>query len=314
MLMAAFDLIIVGSGPAGLSAAITGRRNGLSVLVLEKDIVGGGPAVLSTIDSYPGIEKIDGWSFTRTMEKQARDLGVEIVEDEEVISVLSREKAMKQVRCARGKVFDAKTVILSTGGTPKKLGVQGEDRLARKGVHTCAQCAGPAYKGGKVMICGNGASALVAAEHLLNLSASVTVLLADENLRGDAIRIKALQSSPLFRQVSKARVLRILGDDKVTGVEVEYLNDGQTEVFTVDGIFLYLGLDPCTLFVEAKKNSDGYLHVDSQMQTSVPGIFAAGGVIRSESQIVIAAGDGARAALAAASYIAIATSESFVSF
>ena len=301
--MAAFDLIIIGSGPAGLSAAIIGRRAGLSILVLEKDIVGGGPAVLANIDSYPGIEKIDGWSLTRTMEKQARELGVQITEGEEVISVLSQEKATKKVICAGGKIFDGKTIIIATGGVPKKLDVPGEDRLLRRGVHTCAQCAGPAYNGGKVMICGNGASALVAAEHLLTLSATVTMLIAGENLRGDAIRIKAFHSSPLFHMVSRARVLRILGDEKVTGAEVEYLEDGRTELFAVDGIFLYVGLEPRTSFIEAKKNSHGYLRVDSQMQTSVTGIYAAGGAVRSEPQLIIAAGDGARAALAAASYL-----------
>jgi thioredoxin reductase (NADPH) len=302
--MTEFDLLIAGSGPAGLAAAMAGRRAGLSVLILEKDIVGGGTAVLASIESYPGIEKVDGWTLTRIMEKQVRDLGTEIMEGEEVTAILPQGADSKKVETASARVFGAKAVIIATGGAPKKLGLAGEDYFAGRGVHACAQCAGPAYKGKVVAVCGNGGAALHAAQHLLNLGAKVVFVTGDEGLRGDAILAAGLAVADGFRLLPSVAVQRILGDGSVRGIEVASLRDGVTEALAVEGIFLYLGLEPRTAFLPAERNDEGFFLVDARLQTSIPGIFAAGGVIAAESEIVIAAGEGTRAALAAAAYIA----------
>lgn len=298
-----YDLIIVGSGPAGLSAAITARRAGLSVLMLEKDIVGGGPAIMASIDTYPGIEKIDGWTFTRTMEKQVRNLGVEILESEEVMRVLSLDDGTKTIEADNGKKYTARTVLVATGGAPQKLNVAGENRLAGKGVHYCAQCAGPAYKGGTVLVCGNGAPALTAADHLLNLAVRVCMVVKEEKLSGDAILAEKLYSGDRFQLLPRTAVSRISGDFQVTGVELLSLEDGKVQDLAVDGIFIYQGAEPRTSCVAVEKDRLAHVLVDSRMQTSVPGIFAAGGAVRSDSRIVIAAGEGALAALSAAAYI-----------
>jgi thioredoxin reductase (NADPH) len=302
--MTEVDLLIAGGGPAGLAAAMAGRRAGLSVLLLEKDIVGGGTAVLASIESYPGVEKVDGWTLTRIMEKQVRGSGAEILEDEEVTAILPRGEYGKKVETASARVFGAKAVLVATGGAPKKLGLAGEDYFAGRGVHSCAQCAGPAYKGKVVAVCGNGGAALHAAQHLLNLGAKVVFVTGDEGLRGDAMLAARLAAADGFRLVPTVTVRRIVGADSVRGIEVASLRDGEIVALAVEGIFLYLGLEPRTAFLPAERNDEGFFTVDAQLQTSIPGIFAAGGAIAAESEIVIAAGEGTRAALTAAAYIA----------
>jgi thioredoxin reductase (NADPH) len=301
--MQLYDVIIIGGGPAGLSAAMTARRAGCTVLMLEKDIVGGGPAIMASIDTYPGIEKIDGWTFTRTMEKQVRKLGVEILESEEVMRVLPLDAGTITVETDTGKKHTAKAVLVATGGAPRELKVAGENRLRGKGVHYCAQCAGSAYTGGTVMVCGNGAPALTAADHLSKLAARVLMVVKEDRLSGDAILAEKLHANDRFQLLPNTAVRRISGDFQVTGVELVALEDGKVRDLAVDGIFIYQGAEPRTSCIAAEKDRLGHVTVDARMQTSIPGIFAAGGAVRPDSRIVIAAGEGALAALSAAAYV-----------
>jgi thioredoxin reductase (NADPH) len=301
--MTLYDCIIVGGGPAGLSAAIAARRTGLTVLMLEKDIVGGSPAVMASIENYPGIEKIDGWSFTRIMEKQVISLGAEIRESAEVLSVVPEADGTKTVATASGRKYVVKTVIIASGGEPKKLLVQGEERLARQGVHYCAQCAGPAYKEGTVVVCGNGVRALTAADHLLKLATQVVFVTEYPELQGDAILAAQLSADDRFQLLPHTRVQQIRGASQVEGLELFSHASGATQELAVDAIFIYRGLVPRTAILAAAKDPQGYLRVDAQVQTSIAGVFAAGSVVRSEPHIVIAAGEGARAGLAAAAWV-----------
>ena len=302
-LMTLYDCIIVGGGPAGLSAAIGARRTGLTVLLLEKDIVGGSPAVMASIENYPGIEKIDGWAFTRIMEKQVINLGAEIRESAEVVSVVPEADGTKTVTIASSRKYTAKTVIIASGGESKKLLVPGEERLARQGVHNCAQCAGPAYKKGTVVVCGNGGPALTAADHLLKLATQVVFVTEDPELRGDAILAAQLSADDRFQLLPRTRVKQIRGASRVEGLKLFSHASGASRELAVDAIFVYRGLVPRTAILAAVKDQQGYLRVDAQLQTSIAGVFAAGIVVRPEPQIVIAAGEGARAGLAAAAWI-----------
>ena len=297
-----YDCIIIGSGPAGLSATISARRAGLAVLLLEKDIVGGSPAVMTKIENYPGIEKIDGWSFTRIMEKQAKSLEADIRESEEVVAVNLETDRTKTVTTANGRKYRTGTVIVASGGEPKKLFVEGEERLARKGVHYCAQCAGPAYRDATVAICGNGLLALTAADYLLQLASKVVFITEENQLRGDAILATRLISDNRFQMLPETRVREIGGTSQVERLVLESLATGAGRELTVDGLFVYQGLAPRAAFLSADKDPAGYLRVDEKLETSMPGVFAAGSVVRPEPEIVIAAGDGARAALAAATW------------
>ena len=301
--MTLYDCIIVGGGPAGLSAAIAARRMGLAVLLLEKDIVGGCPAVMASIDNYPGIEKIDGWAFTRIMEKQVIDLGGEIRESAEVVSVVPEADGTKTAAIVSGRKHTAKTVIIASGGEPKKLLVHGEERLARHGVHYCAQCAGSAYKGGTVVVCGNGSRALAAAEHLLTLATQVVFVTEDHELQGDAILAAQLGACDRFQLLPRTRIQAIRGASQVEGLDLVSPASGAGRTLTVDAIFIYTGLAPRTAIIAANKDPRGYLRVDARLQTSIEGVFAAGSVVRSDSQIVISAGEGARAGLAAAAWV-----------
>jgi len=302
--MTAHDCLIIGGGPAGLSAAMTARRAGLGVLLLEKDIVGGGAAVLASIDNYPGITGIDGWTLTRTMEKQVRDLGVEILESVEAISVVLMDDTSKKVTTGCGERYRARTVIIASGGAPKMLQVDGEKRLARRGVHYCAQCAGPAYKERTVVVCGNGGPALAAADHLLKLAVKKVIFVSeDPQLEGDAFLAAHLLTCERFQFLPRTRVRRLTGASQVAGVELLFLASNQSRELAVDAVFVYRGIVPRSTFLAADLDPQGYLQVDSQMQTSVAGVFGAGSVVRPDSQIVIAAGEGARAGQVAAAWI-----------
>jgi thioredoxin reductase (NADPH) len=303
--MTLHDCLIIGGGPAGLSAAMTARRAGLGVLLFEKDIVGGGPAVLASVDNYPGIAGMDGWTLTRTMEKQVRDLGVEILESTEAVSVLLMDDTTKTVLTDSGGRYGARTVIVATGGAPKKLQVDGEERLVRRGVHYCAQCAGPAYKERTVMVCGNGGPALAAADHLLKLAVKRVIFVTeDKQLVGDAFLADQLAACDRFQFLPRTRVRRLTGAPQLSGVELHALASNEIRELTVDAVFVYRGTVPRSTFLVADRDPQGYLQVDLQMQTSVAGVFGAGSVIRPGELIVIAAGDGARAGLAAAAWVA----------
>lgn len=298
------DCIIIGGGPAGLSAAIAARRAGIYVLLLEKDIVGGSPAVMASIDNYPGIETIDGWTLTRVMEKQVKKLGAEIRESAEVVGVVPEADGTKTVAMASGWEYRARTVIVASGGEPEKLLVPGEERLARKGVHYCAQCAGPAYKEGTVVVCGNGSRALTAADHLLKQATRVVFITADRQLLGDAILAAKLTADDRFQLLPNTRIHEIRGAAQVEAVEFGPPASGAGRELAVDAVFIYRGLAPRTAILAADKDEQGYLQVDAQLQTSIAGVFGAGSVVRADVEIVIAAGDGARAGLAAAAWIA----------
>jgi thioredoxin reductase (NADPH) len=208
------------------------------------------------------------------------------------------------VAIAGSRKYTAKTVIIASGGEPKNLMVQGEERLARQGVHYCAQCAGPAYRKGTVVVCGNGSPALTAADHLLKLPAARVIFVTeDPELRGDAILAAKLSADDRFQLLPRTRVQQIRGASRVEGLELFSHASGASREMAVDAIFVYRGLVPRTTILAAAKDQQGYLQVDAQLQTSIAGVFAASIVVRPEPQIVIAAGEGARAGLAAAAWI-----------
>lgn len=300
--MKTYDLIIIGGGPAGLSSAIFAHRLGLETIVLEKNITGGQPAIAACIENYPGIEKIDGWTLTRVMEKQVKDLGVAIFESQEATKI-GTETGYFTVITRGGAEYLGRAIVIATGGEPAELQVKGEKRLARKGVHYCAQCAGPAYRDGKVAVCGNGYQALIAAAHLLNLAERVFFITEDSRLYGDAVLSRKLSTENRLHQIHRTIIQRILGDTQVEAIETKSLESGDVRQLKVDAVFVHMGINPRTDIIHAEKDQKGFLRVDLNMQTSIPGIFAVGNAVRADCRIVIAAGEGARAAFSVAASI-----------
>ncbi len=298
-----FDVIIVGGGVAGLAAAMTAGQSGLRVLLLEKTVLGGSVAVLEEVSEYPGIEKISGWELTQTIVKQARNSGCLLYDSIEVTGVQRSENGRFEIHCSGGDSFRARSVIVSTGGQPKLLGLKDEARFAQHGIHTCAQCAGARYKGRDAVIAGNGSHAVRAALHLVNLGCRVFFITGDAKIFGDANLIKKLLNHKKFYFMDGCHVATLAGDETLHEIEVANLASGNLQKLEVAAVFAYRGIVPTSMIVNAEKDAKGFLLVDENFMTSLPGVFAAGRIVYEDLPIQVMVGDGSRTALSAASWL-----------
>ncbi|MBU0686747.1 MAG: thioredoxin-disulfide reductase [Candidatus Margulisbacteria bacterium] len=298
------DLLVVGGGPAGLTAGIYGARAGLKVLIVEKALLGGQVSSTFMIENYPGFPNgIAGQELTQQMEAQARRLGVETSWGN-----VSQIKPGKNsfTTYVDDKQIKSKAVIIASGADSKKLGVAGEDHFRGRGVSYCAVCDGPFYKDKNIMVVGGGNAAIEEALYLTRFAAKVQVLHRRNKLRADKmLELRARANSKIFF-VWNAIIKEITGEEKVTEVLVEDTQTKKNRKVKCDGIFVYIGSSPNTEFIKdtIKLNKAGYIKTDAKLQTSVPGIFAAGDVLDKRlRQIVTAAADGALAAQSAKDFI-----------
>ena len=298
-----FDVIIAGGGVAGLAAAMTAGRSGMRVLLLEKTVLGGSVAVLEAVSEYPGIEKIGGWELTQTIAEQARNSGCLLYDSIEVTGLQRLENSRFEVQCSGGDSFRARSVIVSTGGLPKLLGLKNETRFAQHGIHTCAQCAGARYKGRDVVIAGNGSCAVRAAVHLVDLGCRVFFITVDTKIIGDANLIKKLLNHKHFHFMSGCHVATLAGDEALHEIDVTDLTSGDLQKLEVAAVFSYRGIVPNSTIVNAQKDTKGFLLVDENFITSLPGVFAAGRIVYEDLPIQVMIGDGSRAALSAATWL-----------
>ncbi len=298
-----FDVIIVGGGVAGLAAAMTAGQSGLRVLLLEKTVLGGSVAVLEEVSEYPGIEKISGWELTQTIVKQARNSGCLLYDSIEVTGVQRSENGRFEIHCSGGDSFRARSVIVSTGGQPKLLGLKDEARFALHGIHTCAQCAGARYKGRDAVIAGNGSHAVRAALHLVNLGCRVFFITGDAKIFGDANLIKKLLNHKKFHFMGGCHVTKLTGDEALHEIDVTALTSGDLQKLEIEAVFAYRGIVPNSMIVNAQKDAKGFLLLDENFMTSLPGVFAAGRIVYEDLPIQVMIGDGSRAALSAASWL-----------
>lgn len=296
-----YDVIIIGGGAAGLTAAIYAARRALKTLVVSQD-VGGQAATTADIENYPGFEMVDGLELMTKFQKQAEKFGA-VVKLEEVRKI-QRAGDDFIVESANGR-YEGHSLILSFGLTHKHLGVPGEEALISKGVVYCATCDAPLFKGKRVAVVGGGNSAMDAALLMSKLSPEVHVLSKNDELRGERVLIDRLQQTPSITVHFQTQVVRVLGADGVTGV-VFTEADGREQTLEVEGIFVEIGFTVNSTLIE------GLLELDNRKQiivtrdngTSIPGVFAAGDVTTIEQkQVVISAGEGAKAALAAYQYL-----------
>lgn len=301
-----YDTIIIGAGPAGISAAIYAVRKNLKVLVLSKTI-GGQAAISGDIENYLGFSMITGPDLAKKFREELavfQNQGLWLKEGVEATD-LSGADPKFSVKISDGLEYFGKTVIIASGRIPKMLNIPGEKELLGKGVATCATCDSPFYKDKDVAIVGGGNSSLDAAFSLIKVARSVTIINITDSLRGDEILMKNVTTSDKVKILNSHEALEILGDQAVGGIKIKDKVSGQEQVLTVSGVFVEIGWTPSTSFDKlTNKNEIGEVEVDDYGATSVPGIYAAGDVNDNwGEQIVIAAGEGAKTALRVAEHL-----------
>ena len=300
-----YDMVIIGGGPAGYTAALYAARAGLKAVVLEKLSAGGQMALTSQIDNYPGFEDgIDGFELAEKMQQQAERFGAE-TELAEVTAVrLDRE--VKEIITSEGTFF-GKTVVVSTGANPRELGVPGEQALVGRGVNYCAACDGMFYKGKTVVVVGGGNTAAADAMILSRIAKKVILVHRRDTLRATKIYHEPLRNAPNVEFCWTSTVSRLLHEGKVTGVVIRDVNTGEESVVECDGVFVSIGRSPASQLVEGQLELDasGYIADDESTRTNLPGVFAVGDVrTKALRQVVTAVADGAMAAHYAEEYLA----------
>lgn len=298
-----YEILIVGGGPAGLTAAIYAARAGKRVAVLERGSTGGQIISAPLVENYPGIPSVSGTELARQMTEQACTFGAEIVYTEAV--GLEKTPAGFRVLCTDG-VREAKTVILATGAAHRQLGLAAEDALTGCGVSYCAVCDGAFYEGLDVAVVGGGDTALQDTLFLANICRSVTLIHRREAFRASAMLVGRAEKQENIRLLRSRTVQRLIrSEDALQGVELLHTGTGQTERLNVDGLFIAVGQAPQSApFQEAVAVENGYYLAGEDTKTSLPGVFAAGdGRKKQVRQLTTAVSDGAAAALAACRYL-----------
>ena len=301
-----YDVIIIGGGPAGYTAALYASRAGLDTLVIEKMGPGGQMALTDIIDNYPGFEEgIDGISLGMKMQAGAERFG-SVTEYAEVTS-LELSGKIKTIETTGGK-FLTRTLIIATGADPRKLGIEGEDALVGRGLHYCAHCDGRFYKGKTVMVVGGGNSAASDALYLSHLCEKVIVVHRRDTLRATKIYHEPLMSAPNVEFMWNSAIDDYIVDKKIVGAKVKNLQSGELSDVAFDGLFVSIGRKPATdLFVgQLALDKSGYIIADESTRTSIEGVYAAGDVrTKTLRQVVTAVSDGAIAADCAEQYVAM---------
>lgn len=299
-----YDMLIIGGGPGGYTAALYGARAGLDVLVLEKMSAGGQMALTSRIDNYPGFDSgIDGFTLGQKMQAGAERFGAETRLAQVQAADLSGP--VKQVTTSEG-IFYGKTVVLATGANPRHLDVPGEQALLGRGVSYCAACDGMFYKGKTVAVIGGGNTAAATAMLLSRICRHVFLIHRRDSLRASKVDQAALDRAENITFRFNAAVSSLLGGEKLTGITLQDVNTGETSVLDCDGVFVCIGRAPVTELVKDQLTLDpaGYVTADESTQTSLPGVFAVGDVrTKQVRQIITAAADGAVAAHNAEAYL-----------
>ena len=299
-----YDLIVVGAGPAGLAAAIYGKRAGRSVLVLDTSSISGGQ-ILNTyeIDNYPGMPGVTGEELAESMRSHCEKLDVEFARGR-VTSILDKG-ASKELVTKKG-TFEAKAVIIATGASNKKLGCPGEEELSGMGVSYCATCDGAFFKDKVVAVVGGGDVALEDAIYLSRFCTKVYLIHRRDEFRGAVVLQEQVKSSDKIQIIFDTTVEEILGQEKVEAINIKNKNSGEVQKLNLDGVFIAVGNVPNTGTIQGlpKQDSAGYIVADDTCETSIAGIFAAGDVRTKQlRQVVTAVADGANSITSAERFL-----------
>ncbi len=299
-----YDVIIIGGGPAGLTAALYTSRNKHSTLLIEKGLIGGNINEAEKVDNYPGFPKgIGGMELTALMHEQALLYGTEVVNDE--VTYIDIEDNIRTVKTTQGD-YSAKALIITGGSERQKLNVPGEKEFSGKGVSYCATCDGPFFRDKRVAVVGGGNAALYEALHIAKFASNVSIIHRRDQLRATPVVQDKVFAEPKINVIWNSVVKEVQGEIFVNKLKLADVKSNKESFLEIDGVFVAIGLVPNTSYLKniVPLNDKGYIIVNNKMETGVPGIFAAGD-IRENSirQVIAAAGDGAVAAISAANYI-----------
>ena len=301
-----YDLIVIGSGPAGLTAALYAAREGIDTLVIERAGIGGQAGITERLDNFPGFpEGVSGAEFADRLRAQAERFGVEIVTAQDAAQI-ETDGDYRIVRTADGSEYGCWAVLLSVGSTYRRLGIPGEEDFIGSGVHFCATCDGPFYRGKDVLVIGGGNSAGEESVFLTKFADRVTIAVRGEKMSASQIVRQSVDDDPRIEVLTNVVVDEFKGDNRLRSVVLRDTRTGEQREITPAGVFVFIGLTPNTGFVRGVVATDerGFIRTDEGLRTSLPGVYAAGDCrAGSTNQAASAAGEGAAAALSIRRYL-----------
>ena len=297
------DLVIIGGGPAGITAAIYALRAGLSVVICEKNVYGGQTSIIEDIENYPGISKISGFDFASVLFKQATDFGAEFIFDE--VTKVELEGETKKIHLKKHDLLEAKTVVIANGLRRRVLGCAGEKEFAGRGVSYCATCDGAFYKGKKVAVVGGGNTALEDAMYLANICSEVMLIVRKDHFRAERYLVEGVAKKSNIKICFRSRIEEIFGENKVNGIKIHSEETG-IRAEKVDGVFVAIGYSPDNEIYrgQIKMSENGYFEAGEDCATAIEGVYVAGDCrVKPLRQIVTAVADGAVAGNRAAALV-----------
>ena len=300
-----YDAIVIGAGPAGLTAGIYLARARVKTLIINEGIVGGQIILTHEIANYPGIEKISGYQLATVMKKQAESFGCTIINGKSITNI-ELENELKSVTLYDGSSFTANSIILSPGGRSRTLGVKGEDDFKGKGISYCATCDGDFFTDKEIVVVGGGNSALEEAVSLTKYATKVTIVHQLEKFQGSEYAIEEAKKNPKVSFIMKSSIISFNGKESIQSVDIKNLETNEITNFKTDGVFVFIGYVPNTEFLKDKieLNKRGEIVVKTDMYTNIEGVYAAGdSTAKQFRQITTAVADGTIAALSVSNYL-----------
>lgn len=300
-----YDTIIIGGGPAGLTAGIYLSRSRVKTLILNEGTIGGQMILTHEIANYPGVESISGYQLANSMKKQALSFGCEIQSNVSIADV-SFEGEVKSVLLSEGEKLTAKSIIIATGGRSRTLGVVGEEVFKGRGISYCATCDGDFFTDKEIVVVGGGNSALEEAVSLTKYASKVTIVHQFDHFQAFEHAVIEAQNNPKINFVMESAITAFNGSENLESVSIKNLKTNEIQDFKTDGVFIFIGYVPNTENLKGKieLNQWGEIVVNQDMATNIPGVYAAGdSIAKRYRQVTTAVGDGTIAAMAVSNYV-----------
>ena len=300
-----YDVIVIGAGPAGLTAGIYLSRARLKTLIVDEGIVGGQMVLTHEIANYPGVENISGYQLAMIMKKQATVFGCQIKSNTSIIGI-ELEGENKRITLSDGNAYTSSSIILTPGGRSRTLGVTGEADFKGKGISYCATCDGDFFTDKEIVVVGGGNSALEEAVSLTKYASKVTIVHQFDHFQAFEHAVEEAANNPKISFIMESAITAFHGNENLESVDIKNLTSGETHNFMTDGTFIFIGYLPNTEFLKGKVdlNKWGEILVKGDMSTNIEGVYAAGdSTAKRFRQVTTAVGDGTVAALAASNFL-----------